>query len=262
MRAGSLSDEREVSDENPAFVPSKHAMAATQMPPATFVLIPGAGIDPHLWRWTIAELESLGHAGLAPSLPLDDPDAGPSDHADAVIEAISHLRGPVVAVGQSLGAYAATLVAARARASALVLIAPMVPSPGETAGEWWSATRHADAIAPLLERLGPMGGWGLEASEEVFLHDVPAGIREESAQFAGAPSPGMFVEPFPLSAWPDAPTTVLAPREDRLFPLEFQRRVTRERLGLEVEELPGGHLPMLSRPRVLAERLVGAYSRA
>jgi hypothetical protein len=30
----------------------------------------------------------------------------------------------------------------------------------------------------------------------------------------------------------------------------------RERLGLEADEIVGGHLPMLSRPRELAERLV------
>ena len=52
------------------------------------------------------------------------------------------------------------------------------------------------------------------------------------------------------------PTRVLAPRDDRLFPLAFQRRVARERLGLEVDEMAGGHLPMLSRPGELAERLI------
>ena len=68
----------------------------------------------------------------------------------------------------------------------------------------------------------------------------------------------MFAEPLAVGQWPYASTTVLAAREDRLFPLEFQRRLTRERLGEEVEfaEMPGGHLPMLSRPRELAARLV------
>jgi pimeloyl-ACP methyl ester carboxylesterase len=67
----------------------------------------------------------------------------------------------------------------------------------------------------------------------------------------------MFGEPWPLEAWPaEVPTRVLAPREDRLFPLEFQRRVARERLGAEVDEIDGGHLPYLSRPAELARRLV------
>lgn len=66
----------------------------------------------------------------------------------------------------------------------------------------------------------------------------------------------MFTEPWPLDAWPEVPTAVLAPREDRLFPLPFQRRVCAERLGMAVEEMSGGHPPMLARPRELAERLV------
>ncbi len=30
--------------------------------------------------------------------------------------------------------------------------------------------------------------------------------------------------------------------DDRLFPLEFQRRVVRDRLGIDVDAMPGGHL--------------------
>jgi hypothetical protein len=48
-------------------------------------------------------------------------------------------------------------------------------------------------------------------------------------------------------------------RDDRFFPAEFQRRVARERLGLPVDEMPGGHLVALSQPEELAIRLV-AYA--
>jgi pimeloyl-ACP methyl ester carboxylesterase len=221
----------------------------------TFVLIPGAGIDPGVWRWTISELQARGHHGVAPALPLDDPDAGSSAHADAVVEALRDRREELVVVGQSLGAFAATLVAARVNAVELVLVAPMIPAPGETAGEWWTAVDHQEAIAPLLRRLGPMATWGPSELAEVFLHDVPDDIASAAERYVGAPGPGMFREPWPLSAWPEVPTRVLAPREDRLFPLEFQRRVARERLGLPVEELPGGHVAMLARPGHLADRL-------
>lgn len=45
-----------------------------------------------------------------------------------------------------------------------------------------------------------------------------------------------------------------------MFPLEFQRRVARERLGIEVDEIDGGHMVALSHPVPLAERL-HAYGR-
>ena len=68
-------------------------------------------------------------------------------------------------------------------------------------------------------------------------------------------------QPWPLSAWPDVPTRVLVGRHDRMFPLEFQRRVARERLGLEVDVIDGGHMVALSDPHQVADRLE-TYSRA
>jgi pimeloyl-ACP methyl ester carboxylesterase len=59
-----------------------------------------------------------------------------------------------------------------------------------------------------------------------------------------------------LECWPDIPIHVLAGKDDRFFPIEFQRRVARERLGKELEEIPGGHLVALSNAEGLVERLV------
>ena len=224
----------------------------------TFVLIPGAGADPRVYEATIEALHDLGHEGLAPPLPLDDPDAGPSEHADAIVAALPDPRpAPLVVVGQSLGAYTAAIVADRIAPQRLILLAPMIPAPGESAGDWWEGTGHKEAIAPLIERHGPPSEWGEEAMAEVFYHDVDEATLAANAEYEGVPSRGLFAEPLPLDAWPDVPTTVLAGRDDRLFPLEFQQRVARERLGIdEVAEIDGGHLPMLARPRELAERLV------
>ena len=66
----------------------------------------------------------------------------------------------------------------------------------------------------------------------------------------------LFEARFPLTRWPDVPTTVLAGRDDRFFPYDFQRRLASERLGLKVEPLPGGHLLALSQPEALVARLV------
>ena len=223
------------------------------------MLIPGAGTDPRVYRATIDELRGIEHDAIAPALPLDDPDAHPSDHAAAVASA-TPARGDVVVVAQSLGAFAGPLAAEQVDAALLILIAPMVPAPGETAGDWWQHTGHAKAIADVLERHGPMSEWDQNAFDEVFLHDVDPQVARDTARFNGVPGPGMFVEPWPRESWPDVPTRVLAPRDDRLFPRVFQQRVVRDRLGVEVDEIDGGHLPMLARPAELARRLVDLAS--
>src|SRR4051812_20949338 len=109
---------------------------------ATFVLIPGAGTDPRVFGETIDELRRLGHDALAPPLPLEDADARPSDHA-AAVASVTPAREDIVVVAQSLGAFAGPLAADQVGAALLILLAPMVPSAGETAGDWWENTGHA-----------------------------------------------------------------------------------------------------------------------
>ena len=94
--------------------------------------------------------------------------------------------------------------------------------------------------------------------ETHFLHDVPPEIAAASADHAHDEADIAFEQPCDFERWPDIPTTVLAGRDDRFFPLEFQRRVARERLGLEVVELPGGHLNALSEPEAVASAVAEA----
>jgi hypothetical protein len=42
--------------------------------------------------------------------------------------------------------------------------------------------------------------------------------------------------------WPSVPIRVVAGADDRFFPLGFQQTLARDRLGLEADVLPGGHL--------------------
>ena len=51
------------------------------------------------------------------------------------------------------------------------------------------------------------------------------------------------------------PTHVVAGTDDRLFPAAFQQRVAIDRLGIEPDEVPGGHLVALARPVPLVDRL-------
>jgi pimeloyl-ACP methyl ester carboxylesterase len=133
--------------------------------------------------------------------------------------------------------------------------AAMVPVPAETAGDWWANTGHGATRAAQAAR----DGRSLDDDPDLldaFFHDIPADVRAE-AMANGAPvqSPTPFTQPWPMKAWPDVPTRFLQGRDDRLFPVEFQRRVVRDRLGIRPDEMPGGHLIALSQPQELADRL-------
>lgn len=221
---------------------------------ATFVLVPGAGGSAWYFHRLVAVLSERGHRGIAVDLPAADPNAGLAEYTDAVLTAIGAHRddADLVVVGQSLGGFTAPLVCAKIPARMLVLLNAMVPRPGETAGEWWANTGSAQARVAKAEQDGRDPEFDIV---EYFFHDVPADITEQAMATELPQSDGPFETPWPLAAWPDVPTRFIQGRDDRLFPLEFQRRVVDERLGLTVDELPGGHLLALSRPVELADQL-------
>ena len=101
---------------------------------SAFVLIHGAGDGGWYWHLVEAELRARGHDVVAPDLPADDESAGLSEYADAVVAAVGD-RKDLVVVGQSFGGFTAPLVADRLQAEVLVLVAGMIPSPGESSGK-------------------------------------------------------------------------------------------------------------------------------
>jgi hypothetical protein len=59
-----------------------------------------------------------------------------------------------------------------------------------------------------------------------------------------------------VTAWPAIGIRVLAGADDRFFPAGLQRRVARDRLGIEADVLPGGHLLPLAQPQLVADCLL------
>ena len=221
---------------------------------ATFVLVPGAGGSAWYWHRVVAELEGRGHEAIAVDLPSGDPDAGLADYVAAIVAAAGGRTG-VVLVGSSLGGFSAPLACGPLDAAGLVLVNAMIPLPGEDLGSWWDATGFEAAIAAAAE----CDGRDLQADpdqRETMFHDVPPDVVEAAFARPFEQEDGIFAGTWPLDAWPDVPTRVLATRDDRFFPVDFQRRIARERLGIDPDVLPGGHLVALSRPAELAGYLV------
>jgi pimeloyl-ACP methyl ester carboxylesterase len=215
---------------------------------ATYVLIHGAGDVAANWDAVSAELRSRGHDVVAVDLPAEDESAGLAEYTDTVVAAVGERDGLVV-VGHSLGGFTAPLVCHRLPVDLLVLVAAMIPAPGETGDEWWSNSGLTDARRDLN------GDWDDDDEIAVYLQDAPPDVAAAAIargrDQAGAP----LREPWPLDEWPDVPTRYLLCRDDRFLPAEWTRRHVRERLGITPDEIEGGHMPFVSRPKQLAERL-------
>jgi pimeloyl-ACP methyl ester carboxylesterase len=223
---------------------------------ASFVLVPGAGGMAWYWHRVVPLIRAAGHEPIAVELPGDDRHAGLAAYADVVIRAIAERRD-VVLVAQSLAGFTAPLICARTPVRKVVFVNAMIPKPSETAGAWWGATGAVEA----REQAATSGGYTNEFDMQTyFLHDVPKDVLRAGPEQPREEAETVFGEPCRFERWPDIPIHVLAGQNDRFFPIEFQRRVARERLGKEVDEIAGGHLAALSNAEGLTARLI-AYER-
>ena len=215
-----------------------------------YVLLPGAGGDAWYWHLVEPRLRALGHDVVAVGLPAADEEAGLREYAHVAAEAIGE-RDDAIVVAQSMAAFIAPLL----RARLLILVAPMIPAAGDTPGAWWERTGQGEA----RRRQDEQDGRDPDAPFDVmttFFHDVPEDVVADAfARGEPRQADRPFGDPWPLAAWPDVPTAVLAGRRDRLFPLDFMRRLALERLGIHADVIDSGHLPALSRPDELTHRL-------
>ncbi|MFI7589909.1 alpha/beta hydrolase [Spongisporangium articulatum] len=214
---------------------------------ASFLIVHGAGDRGRSWRPVGLELARRGHVVVAPDLPAGDESLTLPDYRDAAVRAfedVARRPRPLVVVGHSFGAFTAPLVADALGADHLVLVNAMVPAPGERPDDWWSNVGYRSQ--------------GYTDPHDLYYNGVPRALADEALTHERAhPSSAAGAAPWPLPAWPDVATHAIVCAEDHVLAAALQREVCRDRLGVEPDELGGGHCAMLSHPVELADLLVG-----
>jgi pimeloyl-ACP methyl ester carboxylesterase len=219
---------------------------------ATFVLLHGAWHDASCWDRVIPELRARGHEGLAPALPLDDPEATFADRARPAIDAVADVEGPVVVVGHSMSSAYAPLVADAKEGALLVhlcpSLAPFPPPPG-------APDRFRPELAFPPARPDGSTVWDKQTALKSIYARLPEPIAHELADGLRPMSPPP--DEFPLDGHPDVPTVLVYAADDEFFNPEWERLMARDVLGIDPIEIPGGHFPMAEDPAGLAELLAG-----
>ena len=172
-----------------------------------------------------------------------------------IIDAIDAIEGFVepVVVAQSMGGFSAVMACDRVPVGGLILVNAMVPAAGETPGEWWAATGAIIARTAAAEAAGYDAKFDLET---YFLHDLTPEDAASVLANPGDEADVAFGQPCDIGAWPDVATVAIIGRDDRLFPVGFQRELLRERIGVDAIIIPGGHLLALANPDGLFEALL------
>lgn len=226
-----------------------------------FVLVHGAYHGAWCWDELRTELERGGHPSTAVDLPCDDADAGAERYVDEVIHAIPKQADAVVMVGHSLAGLTIPIAASRTRTAMTIYLCAILPVPGLSFD-----AQHADMetrFQPSKPAIGHPDGsasWPEEGAIETYFHDCAPHVAEAAARRLRRQYWKVTQEVTPLRKWPAVPAAYVLCTDDRAISRAYSLRAARRQLGVDPVELPGGHSPFLSRPRILAQALVRAAS--
>jgi pimeloyl-ACP methyl ester carboxylesterase len=227
-----------------------------------FVLVHGAYHGSWCWDQLRAELERGGHTSTAVDLPCDDPDAGAERYVDEVVHAIPKHANAVVLVGHSLAGLTIPIAASRTRTAMTIYLCAWTPVPGLSFD-----AQHADVATgfepskPAFANPDGSASWPEEGAIETFYHDCEPQVARSAARRLRRQFWRITQEVTPLRQWPAVPTAYILCAEDRAVSRAYSIQAARLQLGIEPIELPGGHSPFLSRPRVLAQAMIRAAAR-
>jgi pimeloyl-ACP methyl ester carboxylesterase len=226
----------------------------------TFALVHGGWHDATCWNLLTPLLEQEGHEVVTMDLPCDDALGTFPGYADVVCAALDGCGDDVVLVGHSLGGHTVPLVAARRPIRHLVYLCALAPDIGRSL---------ADQLSDEPVMLNPLYEKGVQLDEQLrqvwvdldiartmFYDDCDDIIADAAVRGLRPQAAHPATVPFPLAEFPAVPTTYIVCTEDQILGVEWARRTARDRLHADVIELPGGHSPFFSRPRVLADVLL------
>ncbi|MPZ73640.1 MAG: alpha/beta fold hydrolase [Nitriliruptorales bacterium] len=223
-----------------------------------FGLVHGSWQGAWVWGPLITELEHRGHRGIAVDMPAHDIQAGASQYADKLFDALRDVTDDVVLVGHSLGGLSIPLLPARRPVRALVFLAAGIPRPRMTyaaqvqqegireqsAFDQTAKDEHGCTILPYHTALDVL----YNACKPEVAHWAADRLRYQAQK--------PMTEVTPLTRWPDVSCAYIACHGDRVINADWQVRAAQDRFGADPYEMFTDHSPMLSATEDLADILL------
>ena len=213
------------------------------------------------WERVIAELDRRGHKATAVALPTN---GGTQTYVSAIDAAISSPADTTLVAHSGSGVFA-PIVAGRRGVRELVLLAALMPLPGNS----WMAQRkalksaqHTDSYLRLESRISidahGSTTWPTQDAAELFYHDSEPADAADAAQRLRKQDITTFTETAPPVV--KVPTRYIVCTQDRAINRDWAVPTARERFDATIEEIDASHSPFWSRPAELAELLITTTS--
>ena len=227
--------------------------AQAQAPTPTVVLVHGAFADGSSWNAVIPLLQAKGLKVVAVQNPL----TSLADDVAFANRAIDAQQGPVVLVGHSWGGSVITQAGVNEKVKSLVYVAAFAPSAGQS-----SLDGVKDFAAPpgLAHPIADAQGF-LTLSPETVANDFAQDLSPQQtnliAATQGAVRGANFTETLTAAAWQSKPSRYIVAEQDRMIQPDAQRAFAKK-IKAHVTTLATSHVPMLSKPREVAEVIAAA----
>lgn len=231
------------------------AQSTSAAPIKNVVLVHGAWADGSSWSKIIPLLEAKGLHVVCVQNPL----TSLAEDVAATKRLIDAQDGPVLLVGHSYGGAVITEAGNNPKVAGLVYVAAFAPDAGESAGSLgkpYGATPGVGELRPI---------------EDGFLVLTPKGVLEDFGPDLSlaeltlmvatqAPTAGAALgAPITTAAWHTKPNWFVIAANDRMIAPE-QERVTAKRMHAKTLTLESSHVPMLSKPKEVADFIGEAAS--
>jgi pimeloyl-ACP methyl ester carboxylesterase len=226
------------------------------MPGPTVVLVHGAFADASGFAGVIRELESAGHATLAPPNPL----RGVGFDAGVVRDVVSAIDGPVVLAGHSYGGAVITQASAGlANVTGLVFLAAFGLEVGESCAsvqQPFPPPLLATTVAPTrYDAPGAAGGPDLYVTKdrfrETFCADVPVDTADVMFATQRPLAVAALTENATAAGWKTKPSWFLVSAHDNAISPDAERFMA-QRMGATTEVIDGSHTAFIAQPVAVA----------
>jgi len=226
---------------------------SAKAPIKNVVLVHGAWADGSSWSKLIPLLQAKGLHVVSVQNPL----TSFVEDVAATKRIIDAQDGPVLLVGHSYGGAVITEAGNNPKVAGLVYVAAFAPDQGESSasmGKLYGATPGVAELRPIEDGFLVLTSKGVL---EDFAPDLS--IEERTIMIATqAPTQGAALgAPITAAAWHVKPSWFVVAADDRMISPQ-QERDSAKKMNAKVLTLPTSHVPMLSKPREVADFIADA----
>lgn len=211
----------------------------------------GLWADGSCFQKLIPTLQAEGHDVICSQHGLDSLESD----VDCVKRCFGRVSGPVVLVGHSYGGTLITHAGLDDRVAALVYICALAPDETETSQGLQDKFPKTSVFGHIEIADGRI--WLRPDGTGDFCGDLPQYDQKLVWATQGVPVPDLFNQKLDGAAWKSKPSWYVVGAEDRTVHPDLERFVAK-RMGAKTIELDSSHVPMLSKPKAVADLILEA----